>query len=95
MACTTCPGTPAAPLQVMEAVALEMRLLHEAEVLASPPFVVRLSQGFGKVTVTDTSLGDHSPEGTAGLRRLETGARLRLKFEGFLDFTKSINSCFQ
>lgn len=47
--------------------ALEMRLLHEAEVLASPPFVARLSWGFGKVTVTDAWLGDHSPDGTAGL----------------------------
>ena len=67
MACTTCPGAPAAPLQVKETRALEMKLLHEAEVLVSPPFVARLSRGFGKVTVTDTSLGDHSPEGTAGL----------------------------
>lgn len=46
--------------------ALEMRLLHK-EILVSPPFVARLPQGFGKVTMTDTSLGDHSPEGTAGL----------------------------
>lgn len=79
MACSTCPGSPAAPLQGKETTVLEMRLLHEAEGLASPPTVVRLSQGFGKVTVTETSLGDHSPDGTAGLG--QTGDRCQADAE--------------
>lgn len=38
----------------------DTRLLHEAELLVSAPFGVRSSQAFGRVAVTDTSLGDHS-----------------------------------
>lgn len=53
-----------------EMIALEMRLLHEEEVLTSPLFVARLCRGFGKVTVTDTSLAH---QGTAGLG--QTGDR--------------------
>jgi len=59
--------------------ALEMRLLHEAEVLDSPPVVARLSWGFGKVTVTNASLGVHSPDGTAGL--VQTGDRCQAEDE--------------
>lgn len=61
-----------------------MRLLHEAEVLASAPFGVRLSRAFGRVVVTDTSLGDHSL-GYHGPGQMEAVARLRPKFEGFLE----------